>query len=282
MYNTSSQPEFSFTGTWPRDYYRYGTISFHWNATAIGRYRNAEGQDVLRHVETWPSNSGYRGSPPYGIREYMRVRPPVTYLEAADGSIAPVSRRFEGEIDPDLPSDQMIELRYKTPPGFDITKRSYSFSNRHHGDYMIQHNQYVVTFDADEDPGPDIGMDTSQTLEDVYFVIAYAFTNIAGTNMNQTRWYSESRGDWATHETVPSSLVPGSRPLTIGYGWDGVHPDIQQFDSGGSPFDNRGNPALCVGIMPGTSFMPTAEFTSSTTPATSTIHADRERSDDAR
>jgi hypothetical protein len=274
MYNTSSQPEFSFTGTWPRDYFRYGTISYHWNGTLVGRYTNADGQEVLRYSEVWPSNAGYRGTAPYGLREVMRVRPPVTYLEKADGSLAPVTRRFDGEVDPDLPADQMIELRYKSPPGFDVTKRSYSFSNPHHGDYVIQHNRYVVTFDSNEEPGPNIGIDTSQTLEDVYFVISYAFTNVAGTNMNQTRWYSEARGDWATYETVPSVLVPGSRDLTVAYGWDGQHPDLTQFESGGRPFDNVGNPRHAAGIMPGVVVLPSGEFTSSTYTGYVTIHAD--------
>ena len=192
MYNTSSQPEFSFTGTWPQDYYRYGTIAFHWNATLVGRYVNADGVEILRHDETWPANSGYREPPEYGIREFRRERPPVTYLEKSDGSIAQVSRQVEVEVDESLPSDAMIELHYKSPPGFDVVKRSYSFSNPLHDDYIIQHNRFIVTFDADQDPGPDLGMDTTQTLEGVYFVIGYSFANIAGVNMNQTRWYSES------------------------------------------------------------------------------------------
>lgn len=274
MYNTSSQPEFSFTGTWPQDYYRYGTIGYHWNATLVGRFVNGDGVEMLRHDETWPSNAGYREPPEYGLREVRRVRPPVTYLEKSDGSIAQVSRKVDVEIDPDLPADVMIELHYKTPPGFDVVKRSYSFSNPLHDDYIIQHNRFIVTFDADQDPGPDLGVDTTQVLEDVYFVIGYAFNNIAGVNMNQTRWYSESRGEWADYEVMPSRLVPGGRDLLIGYGFDGQHPDITTFESGGKPFDNFGDPRYAIGIMPSTAFLPTAEFTSSTYAGFTTLHAD--------
>lgn len=274
MYNTSSQPEFTYTGTWPQDYQSYGTISFHWNAHMIGRYVNADGLEVIRESQVWPSNSGFRDEPEYGLKEYRRVRPPFTYLEKSDGSLAIVSRRFEGIVDADLPSDMMIELKYKTPPGFDVTKRSYSFSNQHHNDYVIQHNQYVVTFDSDRLPGPDIGIDTTQTLEDVYFVIAYAFTNIAGTRMNQSRWYSEARGEFSTFETVPSTTVPGGGNLTIAYSFDSQHPDITTFEAGGIPFDNIGNPRYAVGIMPGTSFLPTAEFTSSTYAGYTMLHVD--------
>lgn len=274
MYNTSSQPEFSFTGTWPQDYYRYGTIAFHWNATLVGRYVNADGVEILRHDETWPANSGYREPPEYGIREFRRERPPVTYLEKSDGSIAQVSRQVEVEVDETLPSDAMIELHYKSPPGFDVVKRSYSFSNPLHDDYIIQHNRFIVTFDADQDPGPDLGMDTTQTLEGVYFVIGYSFANIAGVNMNQTRWYSEGAGEWADYEVMSSQLVPGSRDLIIGYGYDGQHPDIQTFETGGRPFDNFGDPRYAIGIMPSTSFLPTAEFTSSTYAGFATLHAD--------
>lgn len=273
MYNTSSQPEFTFTGTWPQDYNSYGTISYHWNGHVFGRYRNADGLEVIREAQVWPSNSGFRDGPDYGLKEYRRVRAPFTYLEKSDGSLSIVSRRSEAIIDETLPSDMMIELKYKSPPGIEVTKRSYSFSNHHHGDYVIQHNQYVVTFDSDPEDGPDLGIDTSQTIEDVYFVIAYAFTNVAGTRMNQSRWYSEARGDWATYETIQSSLVPG-KELTVGYGFDGQHPDITTFETGGRPFNNVGNPRYAVGIMPGTSFLPTAEFTSSSYAGYTILHVD--------
>lgn len=272
MYNTSSQPEFSFTGTWPRDYFRYGTISYHWNPHAVGRYTNAEGEEITREMVAWPA--GFREEPDYGLKEYRRVRPPITLLEKSDGSLGQVSRRFEGEVDPDLPADQMVELRYKTTPGLEVTKRSYSFSNEYHGDYIIQHNQYVVTFDSDELPGPNIGIDTTQTIEDLYFSIAYAFTNVAGTNMNQTRWYSEAAGEWSTFEEIPNTLVPGSRNLTVAYGYDGQHQDINTFESGGEPFDNVGNPRHSFGIMPSTRSMPTGEFTSSTYAGYTTLHVD--------
>lgn len=281
MYNTSSQPEFSFTGTYPQDHYRYGTIAFHWNAHLFGRYKNSSGVDIIRETQNWPSNSGFRLEPDYGLTEVHRVRPPVTYLEKSDGAISIVSRQNTVTVDENLPADMMIQLKYKTPPGLEVTKRTYSFANTHHNDYVITHNQYVVTFDADQDPGVDIGMDSTQTLEDVYFVVAYMFTNVAGTNMNQTRWYSESRGDWSDFEMVPNPLVPGTRDLTLAYGYDGQHPDITTFESGGIPFDNRGNPRYAIGIMPGTSFMPSAEFTSSSYAGYTTIHVDSSPSNKA-
>lgn len=274
MYNTSSQPEFSFTGTWPQDYFRYGTISYHWNGHLFGRYTNADGQEILRHTEVWPSNAGFRQPPEYGMKELRRVRPPVSLLEKADGAIAEVTRRFDGSVDPDLPSDMMIELRYKSPPGIEAIKRSYSFSNEHHSDYVIQHNQYIVTFDSDEEPGVDLGIDPTQVFEDVYFVIAYAFTNVAGTNMTQTRWYSEAKGEFSTFEVVNSQYVPG-KTMTVAYGFDAQHPDITTYEADGKPFNNIGNPRYAVGIMPGTSFLPTAEFTSSAYTGYTILHVDQ-------
>lgn len=274
MYNTSSQPEFSFTGTYPQDFFRYGTIAFHWSAHLFGRYKNSSGVEIIRETQAWPSNSGFRQEPDYGLKEVHRVRPPSTLLEKSDGSIAVVSRRTTVEVDPNLPADMMIQLKYKSPPGIEVTKRSYSFANAHHNDYVIQHNQYVVTFDSDQNPGVDIGMDDTQTLNDVYFVFAYSFTNVAATNMDQTRWYSEGRGDWATYETVPNPILPDRRPLTIGYGWNGQHPDITTFESGGAAFDNIGSPRYAVGIMPGTTFMPTGEFVGSTYAGYTTLHVD--------
>ncbi len=98
----------------------------------------------------------------------------------------------------------MIEVRYKAQPGFDVIKRSYSYSNPQHNDYVLHYYRYLCTFDWDEDPGPDT--DVSQTLEDVYFLIGYSFQTAEGTYLTYSRWYEEAKDDWATYETFNSPV----------------------------------------------------------------------------
>jgi len=270
MLNLSSQPEFSPTGTWPQDYYKHATVVFYWTGQAVGKYVDTLGVEHRSYVNVWPSNSGYRQPPDYGMKEYRRVEPPHVFV-VVDGELRPSSRRYDGLIDPDLPSDQMIELKYKTPPGLEVTKRTYSFANHNYNDFVIYHNQYVCTFDWDEDPEPDT--DINQIMEDVYIFIGYAFQTEEGTNFMQTRWYSESKGDWSTFQVVPSQTVPGGRPLFVSYGWNGNHPDITEFEPGGKAFDNTGNPRFAYGIG-GTTPMPSGEFVSSAYGGWAALHVD--------
>jgi len=266
------------TGEWPQDHFRYAHIVFQNTGHVVGSWIDANGA-VHAKEQFIGGPVSYNATPPYGLREVRRYAPPEVWVYA-NGELQLSSRRFNGEVDPTLAADMMIENRYKSAPGFDVLKRSYSFSNPNHDDYVIFYNRFLCTFDWDQDPDPETS--TTQTLEDVYFIVGYSFQTAEGTYITYARWYEEGKDDWATYENYSSQLVPGGRQLAISFGWDGDHPEISEFETGGLPFDDTGDPRFAIGSGGSTS-MPSGEFISSAYAGFAALHADRspqDRSDD--
>jgi hypothetical protein len=261
------------TGEWPQDHFRYANVVFQNVGFVVGTWLDSIG--TVHSKESFLFGAGYNAEEPYGIKEFRRSEPPEV-LVFANGETQVSSRRFNGEVDPTLPSDMMIEVRYKAGPGFDVLKRSYSFTNPDHDDYVIFYNRFKVTFDSDQDPEPDTNPD--QTLQDVYFVFGYCFQTAAGTWITYARWYEEGKDDWADYEARPSQLVPGGRQIHLSYGWDGDYPDVTEFEAGGPTFDDTGDPRYAIGSG-GTTPMPSGEFVSSAYAGFAALHADRSASD---
>ncbi|GAB4362877.1 MAG: hypothetical protein Kow0042_00260 [Calditrichia bacterium] len=261
------------TGEWPQDHFRYGTIVFHNNGYAVGKWVDADGVEHTKEEFFYPVS--YNQTEPYGIKEYRRFEPPQVYV-FSEGQLLLSSRPFDGEVDPNLPADMMVEVRFKAQPGFDVLRRSYSFSNPNHDDYVIVYNRYLTTFDWDQDPEPDT--DTNQTLEDVYFFVGYSPQTAEGTWITYSRWYEEAKDDWATYETFTPQVAAGARDLQISYGWDGDHPEITEFEAGGPEFDDTGDPRFAVGSG-GSTPMPSAEFISSAYAGFAALHVDKSPTD---
>ena len=252
------------TGEWPQDHFRYGTIVFYHCGCTVGKWIDAQGVEHTKENFFYP---GYNEEEPYGIKEYRRFAPPKVYV-FSEGVLLESSRPYDGEIDPNLPADQMIEVRYKKDPGFDVLKRSYAFSNQEYDDFIIMYTRYLVTFDWDQDPEPDT--DTGQTLENVYFFVGYSNQTAEGTYITWNRWYEEAQDDWATYETFSPTA---GRELAISYAWDGDHPEWTEFEPGGPAFDDTGDPRFAVGEG-GDSEMPSAELVSNAYAGFAALHVD--------
>ncbi len=261
------------TGEWPQDQYRSSTIVFYNSGFTVGNWIDSTGVDHSK--ETFLNPVSFNDEEPYGIFEYRKNEPPKVWVYT-EGQLLQSSRSYKGEVDPNLPSDQMIEVRYKAYPGFDVTKRSYSFANHYHNDYVIIENTYTCTFDWDNDSDPDT--DDTQTMENVYFLVGYSPQTAEGTWITYSRWYEEAKDDWATYEAVTSELVPGVRDLFVSYGWDGDHPEIDEFESGGKSFDDTGDPRFATGSG-GATPLPSGEFVSSAYSGFASIHADKSPTD---
>jgi hypothetical protein len=256
------------TGEWPQDHFRYGTIVFYHCGCTVGKWIDAQGVEHTKESFFYP---GFNEEEPYGIKEYRRFAPPKVYV-FSEGQLLESSRPYDGEIDPNLPADQMIEVRYKKDPGFDVLKRSYAFSNPYHDDYVIVYTRYLVTFDWDQDPEPDT--DTGQTMENVYFFVGYSNQTAEGTYITWNQWYEEAQDDWATYDTYQST----GRELAISYAWDGDHPEWTEFEPGGPAFDDTGDPRFAVGEG-GDSEMPSAEFISNAYAGFAALHVDTSPTD---
>lgn len=261
------------TGEWPQDYYRYGTIVFYNSGHVIGSWIDSAGVKHAKETTLYPVS--YNETEPYGIKEYRKYEPPLVWVYS-EGKTIRSSRTFNGIVDPTIPSDVMIELRYKSYPGFDVLKRSYSYSNPNHDDYVIHYCRYKVTFDWDQDD--EVDTDPNQTLKDVYFITGYSFQTAEGTYITYSRWYEEAKDDWATYETYPSLLSQDGRDLQISYCWDGDHPDITEFESGGPEFDDTGDPRFATGSGGATS-LPSGEFISTAYAGFAALHVDTSPTD---
>jgi len=261
------------TGEWPQDHFRYATIVFYNSGHTIGKWIDSTGVEHVKEDNLNPVT--YNQTAPYGIREYRRHEPPEVWVYA-NGVTQLSSRRFNGIVDPDLPADQMIELRYKSYPGFEVIKRSYSFANPNHDDYVIHVCKYKCTFDWDQDALPDT--DPDQMMEDVYFIVGYSNQTAEGTYITYSQWYEEAKDDWATYEAFPSALVSGGRELAISYCWDGDHPEITEFEEGGQEFDDTGDPRFATGES-GATPLPSGEFISTAYAGFAALHVDKSPTD---
>jgi len=262
-----------YSGEWPQDYFRYATIMFYYNGHAVGEWVDSASTVHSKEDFLWPVT--FNQSEEYGVKEYRKYEPPEVWVYS-EGQLQQSSRSFNGTVDPSIPSDQMIELRYKSYPGFDVLKRSYSFSNQNHNDYVIHYVRYLCTFDWDEDGEPDT--DVSQTIKDVYLVFGFSFQTAEGTYITYSRWYEEAKDDWATYEDYTPELTDGGRNLTISYCWDGDHPDISEFEVGGGTFDDTGDPRFAIGSG-GSTPMPSGEFISTAYAGFAALHVDQSATD---
>jgi len=281
-YQVYADDNFSTSGDdagahWPQDQFRYWQIHFYNHSFLIGSWIDELGEVHTKNRFGWINS--FNNAEGYGIFEYKRHEPPVVWV-TSEGKLQLSSRPFNGEVDPNLPSDQMIELHYKAQPGFDVLQRSYSFSNQNHDDYIIIYTRYLCTFDWDEDPEPDT--DTTQTITDMYITYGYTFQNGEGTWLTFNRWYEEALDDWATYEVYPSQLTATGRDLHITYGWDGDHPGILEFEPGGQEFDDTGDPRFGTGES-ASNLLPSGELISAEYGGFAALHVDTspaENSDD--
>jgi hypothetical protein len=258
---------------WPQDHYRYWQIHFYNTLFLVGSWVDEQGGVHSKDVIMDPIS--YNNEPPYGIFEYRKHEPAEVWVYV-EGNLQRSSRPFNGEVVPDLPSDQMIELHYKAYPGFDVVKKTYSYTNENHNDYIIFYNRFLCTFDWDEDPEPDT--DDTQTITDMYITFGYTFQNAEGTWITFNRWYEEAVDDWATYETFTPTHSTGGRDLHITYGWDGDHVEVTEFEVGGQEFDDTGDPRFAIGES-ASSFLPSAEFISSEYAGFAALHVDSSPSD---
>lgn len=260
------------TGEWPQDQYRSATVVWYNSGFTVGSWKDSAGVVHSKELFLYPVSFNEE---PYGIFEYRKYSPPEVWVYS-DGVLQLSSRAFNGTVDPDLPSDQMVEVKYKAYPGFDVSSKSYSFSNHQHNDYVLFENTYTCTFDWDRDSDPDT--DDTQTMENVYFIVGYSPQTAEGTWITYSRWYEEAKDDWATYEEVTSDLVPGGRNMFVSYGWDGDHPDIVEFESGGKAFDDTGDPRFAIGSG-GSTPLPSGEFVSNAYAGFSALHVDASTTD---
>lgn len=102
-----------------------------------------------------------------------------------DGARATVLDSYDilDEVDPNLPCDRMVVVRFNTSMGISVTKKVMAFASSNHSNYFIFDYAFVNTGIVDR-----AGTVQSQTLDSVwvYFMYRYAFGGISSAGSGST------------------------------------------------------------------------------------------------
>ncbi|MBN2411916.1 hypothetical protein JXQ31_09515 [candidate division KSB1 bacterium] len=231
------------SGMFPNGTYYMWTVSEIYEFLLFGHIILANGEEQRNYQRKL--GDGYYQEAPFGVREISKYPPPQVFVDGAQST-----PDFDGIIDPDIKADKMFIVYRKQSPWMHLRNEGYQFVNQYYGDFMIMNSTYKLTFDDDAYPetSPDLDADTTQTVTDFYVLKAYrvgqtSITGKTGTDPNG-KWFINHGAYWASTMVTPSLTGVSSprKDLVITYGWDGNHPNVTQFTTGGPPFDDTGEP----------------------------------------
>lgn len=118
---------------------------------------------------------------PIELKMIGRFRHPTVYV---DEQTATANELYDivDEVDPDLPADRMIIVRFNTSLGISVTKKILAFSQQYHDNYFVYDWVFKNTGIVDAE-----GNKFPQTLEKVYFgfIYRYAFSGEGCTGYDQ-------------------------------------------------------------------------------------------------
>lgn len=128
-----------------------------------------------------------------------------------------------------LVSDEMIETKWATNVGIQVTRRSYAFANRNHDSYIIM--EYTFTNNGSIDENPSDSELGNQNLEGVYFAWLYSAIPSGDRGNQQVR----ERDEWAHYY----GNQPGDTLRGLWYVYDG-DAQAKVSDDVGDPDQNTG------------------------------------------
>lgn len=190
--------------------------------------RNVEGVDGEqfdeRVVHIGPRTTGFGEFFPVEFTKTVRHEPPEVIV---DGNETLKEDKDFDEVDPNLPSDQMVELRAHTLLGVTLTKRIYAWSQDSHDNYHVQ--EYVLEntghASADEE-----GALEGQTAEDVYLHFQKRYTHQERSAIPGQEW-----GANVMNDIVGDGQEDYDVDFAAQYTWNGNSP--------GGEMDPLGGPA---------------------------------------
>jgi hypothetical protein len=229
-------------GMFPNGTYYMWTISNIKEHMLFGHIILANGEEQRNYGAKL--GGGYFLEPPFGIFEYEKYPRPTVFVDGIQSTSTPKST-----IDPNIKADKMFVVYKKESPWMHIRYEGYQFVNQYYGDFTILKTTYKLTFDDDHLPAtdPDPDADTTQTVEDFYIFKAYRCSQTSYTGITHLdpsgSWFIHHGAMWASTMFVPT-VVPGCdrNQLIVTYGWNGNHPDLTTFITGGPLFDTTGYP----------------------------------------
>jgi hypothetical protein len=197
------------------------------------------------------------------------ARPSVT----VDNSSASVLDQYDlvDQVDPSLPCDRMVVIRFNTSIGISVTKKVMVFANSRHGNYFI--NDYVFKNTGIINKA---GTVKSQTLDSLwfYFAFRYAFAGVSSSGWGST--WGAFASCWG-HTTQFHNF--GENPLNPEYTYAGA--PMRGFFGFYTPSPSSNNSTLsyaqdwgCPDVTGGTGMLGSAKYAGCVT-----LHADVSASD---
>ncbi len=189
---------------------------------------NVEGTDGTQYdqrvVHVGPRTTGFGEFFPASLRKVVKYEPPEVTV---DGNESLNEDKTYDEVNPDLPSDQMIELRAHTLLGVTLTKRIYGWTNEAHDKYHIQ--EYVLT-NTGHTSLEENGALEDQTAEDVYLHLQKRYTHGNRSAIPGQEW-----GANVLNDVVGDGQDDYDVDFAAQYTWNGNSP--------GADMDPLGGPA---------------------------------------
>lgn len=114
---------------------------------------------------------------PLEIKMIAKRRHPAVYVDYTSATLNDTYDTYD-EVDPNLPCDRMVVIKFNTSIGITVTKKVMVFDSPNHSNYCI--NDYVFKNTGIYNAAGDVKL---QTLQDVYFYWVYRWA-IAGESVS--------------------------------------------------------------------------------------------------
>lgn len=177
-----------------------------------------------RVVHIGPRTTGFGEYFPVEFSKTVRYEPPEVLVDGNE--TLKEDKAFEN-VDPSLPSDQMVELKAHTLLGVTLTKRIYAWQQDAHDDYHVQ--EYVL--ENTGHVGPDESGELSdQTAEGVYLHFQKRYTHQSRSAIPGQEW-----GANVMNDIVGDGQEDYDVDFAAQYTWNGASP--------GADMDPLGGPA---------------------------------------
>ncbi len=198
------------------------------------------------------------------------ARNDLTIVTVDGNQSFPAAEMIADRVDPDLPSDVMLQSRVNTLLGVTMDRRVYQFSQQYHDDYHVVEYVFTNTGNADADDE----IELNQTIEGftVFFQNRMAVARESRYVVdNSTGWGKNTMND-TRGDGLPGD--PSDEQFRAQFAWHGLSP------TSALPYDNLGASvqAPAINISPADTL---GRLTASQFVGVVTLHADASATDDS-
>jgi len=233
---------------WPADYEVYGSrsvISYWGLVVACKDFQDSIAVKVCQTLYKLDHlNHSYflsRDAEGNIIKSYYRYSIPELWVLDINNRDRDWNRSLQNrtnyEINPDLPSDQMVTSTCNTSIGLSVTQNAYAWANAQYDDFIIV--EYIFTNTGNYDEDQDIENPQNQ-LHDVYIGLQ-SMSQVSGLGsivVDKNGGILEGNDDWVDfYGEEPSDS------LRVIYSWDGdASPNFSSGNDEGDPHPLTGQP----------------------------------------